>query len=64
MVSEVLMFHKNIELLPFGDSYEISPSNNYPTKLITLVLVVIPVRTQLYWVKVAREELSRDTNAL
>ena len=47
VVSEVLMFHENTELFPSGDSYDISPGNNEPTKHITLVLVVIPTINQL-----------------
>ena len=56
MVSEVLMFHENTELLPSGNFYKISPGNNYTTKRITLVLVVITFRTQLYWVEAVKED--------
>ena len=56
VVSEVLMFHENIELFPSGDSYDISPGNNEPTERITLVLVGIPIRNQLGWVEVAKED--------
>ena len=55
-VSEVLMFHENIELFPSGDFYDISPGNNDPTKRLTIFLVGIPVRNQLGWVKVAKED--------
>ena len=57
MVSEVLMFHENTELFPSGDSYDISMGNNEPTENITLVLVGIPIRNQLGWVKLAKEYL-------
>ena len=54
VVSEVLIFHENIELFPSGDSYDISPGNNYPTKRITLVLVGMPIRNQLGWSEVEK----------
>ena len=38
MVSEVIMFHENKYMFPSGDSYDISPVNNDPTKRITLIL--------------------------
>ena len=57
VVSEVLMFHDNTELLPSGDSYDLSPVNNDPIERITLVLVGIPVINQLGWVEVVKEEL-------
>ena len=56
MVSEVLMFHENTELFPSGDSYDISPVNNEPTKRIMIVLVGIPILNQLGWDKVAKED--------
>ena len=43
MVFEVLMFHENTELVPSGESNDLSPGNNDPTNLITLVLVGITV---------------------
>ena len=54
MVYEVLMFHKNTELLPSGDSYEIYSGNNDPTKRITLVFFGIPVIIQRVWVEVEK----------
>ena len=39
VVSKLLMFHENIDLLRSGDSCDLSPGNNDPTKFITLVLV-------------------------
>ena len=56
VVSEVLTFHENTELFPSGDSYDISLGNNEPTKRTTLVLVGIPIRNQLGWVEVEKEE--------
>ena len=52
MVFEVLMFHENTELLPSGDSYDLSLGYNDPTERITPVLVGINVRNQLFWVEV------------
>ena len=46
VVSKVLIFHENIELLPSGDFYDFSTGNNDPTEHITLVLVGIPVINQ------------------
>ena len=56
MVSKVIMLHENTELFPSGDYYDISLGNNYPTERITLVLVGIPIRIQLLWVGVLKEE--------
>ena len=55
MVSEVLMFHENIDLFPYDDSYDISMSNKDPTERITIVLVGIPIRNQLGWVEFVKE---------
>ena len=52
MVSKFLTFHENTELFPCGECYDLSTGNNGPTENITLVLVEIPVRNQLVWVKV------------
>ena len=56
MVSKVLMFHENTELLPSGDSYDLSTGNNYPIENTTLVLVGITVRNQPELVEVAMED--------
>ena len=56
MVSKALIFHKNTDLFPSVDPYDISPGNNDPTKRIKLVLVGIPTRNKLVWVKVAKED--------
>ena len=56
MVSEVLIFHEDIELLYSGDSYDISLGNIDTAEWIILVLVVIPVRNKFSWVKVAKED--------
>ena len=56
VVSEVLTFHENTELFPSDDSYDIYPGNNYPTKRIKFLLVGIPIRNQLEWVEVAKED--------
>ena len=56
VVSEVLIYHENTELFPSGDSYDISPGKNDPTKHIKIVLVGIPIRNQLGWVEVAKED--------
>ena len=55
MVSEVLMFHENIDLFPYDDSYDISMSNKDPTERITIVLVGIPIRNQLIWLEVVKD---------
>ena len=36
MVNDVLILHENTELLPYVDSYELSPGNNDPTEGIML----------------------------
>ena len=54
VVSKVLMFHENIELLPSVYFYDLYPGNNYPNEHITLVLVGIPVINQPEWVEVAK----------
>ena len=51
MVSKVLMFHENRELLPSVDCYDLYLVNYYPTESIMLVLVGIPVRNQPDWVE-------------
>ena len=56
MVSKVIMFHENTELLPYVDCFDLYPGNNEPTKHITLVLVGIPTRNKSYWVESAKEE--------
>ena len=56
VVSKLLMFHENTELLPSGDCYYLSPGNNYPTDHIMLLLVRIPVINQPDWVEVAIED--------
>ena len=56
VVSEILMNHKNTELFPSGDSYDISPGNNESTERITIVRVKIPIRNHLGWVEVAKED--------
>ena len=56
VVSEVLLFLKNTELFPSGESYDVSPDNNDPTKCIMLVFVVIPIINQLGWVEVENED--------
>ena len=62
MVSKVLMFHENKELLPSVDWYDLYPGNNYPTEHITLVLVGIPFINQLGWVEIPKEDWARGTN--
>ena len=64
MVSEVLIFHENTELFSSGDSYNISPGDNYPTERITFVLVGIPIRNQLGRVEVRKEYWSLLNNTL
>ena len=49
MVSKVLMFHENTELLPSVDWYDLYPGNNDPIEHITLELVEIPVKNQPEW---------------
>ena len=52
---------KNIDLLPSGDSYDLSTGNNETTYHITLALVRIPARNQRGWVDVAKEVQERGT---
>ena len=54
VVSKVLIFHENTELLPSGDCYDLSSGNNEPTENILLVLVGIPVRKQPELVEVSK----------
>ena len=56
MVSKVLMFHENTELLPSGDYYDLYTVNNDPTKHIMLVLVGIPIINQPNLVEVAKKD--------
>ena len=56
MVSEVLMFNENTELIPYGDSYDVSTGNNDPTMRSTLLLVGITVINQLGLVEAAKEK--------
>ena len=49
------MFHENVELLRSGDSYNLSPVINYPTKQTTLVIVGIPIRNQHVWVDLMKD---------
>ena len=51
MVSKVLVFHENKELLPSGDCYDLSMGNNDTTKHIMIFLVGISVINKLGWVK-------------
>ena len=64
MVSKVLMFHENKELLPSGDWYDLYRGNNDPTEQTTLVLVGVLVRSQLGWVELAKEYWVWGINAL
>ena len=50
------MVYENIELLPSGDSYELSLGNNYPTDSTMIFLVVIPVRNKRDWVEVSKKD--------
>ena len=52
VINDVLILHENTELLPYVDSYELSPGNNDPTEGIMLVLVQIPFLNQLGWVEI------------
>ena len=56
MVSKVLMFHENTELLPSVDCYDLYLGNNETTNNITLVRFVIPVQNQHDWVEVGKED--------
>ena len=56
MVSKVLMFHENTELLPSGDCYDLYPGNSDPNERIALVFVGIPVRNQLGYEEVSNED--------
>ena len=54
-VFEVHMFHENIELLPSGDSSELSMGNHNITEGIATFLVGISINNQLVWVKVVNK---------
>ena len=49
------MFRENTGMLSPGGSYDLYPVNNDPVEGITLVLVGIPFRNQLSWVKIAKK---------
>ena len=49
-------------MLPSGDSNNDSLGNNNPTERITLVVVGVPVRNQLGWVKLFKEDWALGTN--
>ena len=55
MVSKVLVFYENTDLLPSVDCYDLYLGNNYPTEHITLVLFGITIRNQPDWVEAAKE---------
>ena len=54
IIFEALMFHENTELLPSGESYDLSPGNIELTERITLFLVAIPVINNPFWVEVSK----------
>ena len=56
MAYKVLMFHENTEMLPSGDSFDLSLGNDDPTKSITIGLVVIPVINKLLWTELTTED--------
>ena len=43
-------------MLPSGDSNNDSLGNNNPTERITIVVVGVPFRNQLGWVKLFKED--------
>ena len=47
MVSEVLICDENTDMLPSGDSYDLSMGNIDPAECITVVIVGIIVRNHL-----------------
>ena len=47
IVFKVIMFRKNIDLLPTDDSSDISPGNNNLTEGIKIVRVGIPLSNQI-----------------
>ena len=63
MVWEVLTVYENIELLPYGDSSDLSLSNNYPTECTALVLVAMTVRNKLVWVEARKDYWAWGTNS-
>ena len=50
------MFHENKELLPPGDSSDLSLGNYDPTEGIMLFLVGVYISNQLGWLDVANED--------
>ena len=54
MVSKVLIFHENTEILPSVDFCYLYPGNNDPTEHINLVLFGITVINQPDWVEMAK----------
>ena len=56
VVSKVLTFHENTELLPSGDFYDLYTGNNDPTEHITIILVGITIINQPDLVEVAKED--------
>ena len=64
MVSEVLMFHENTDLIPSVDSNELYMDNNDPTERITVLFFGILVINKISWADVAKEYWARGTNSL
>ena len=58
IISEVLMFHESTQLLPSGESYDLSMGDNDLNEIITLVLVGIPVRNKFGWFELVKGDLS------
>ena len=51
-VFEVLFFHETIELIPPGDSSDLSPGNYDPIEGITIVLIGVSISNKIGWVEV------------
>ena len=55
-VFKVVTFNKYTDMIPHGDSSNLSPCNNDPSEVITPVIFVINFINQLGWVEVMKED--------
>ena len=58
------MFHENKDLLPTGDSYDISPGNYDPTEGIGILLIGTYISNKTRWTEVNNEDQTGGTNTL
>ena len=61
---ETRTLHENTKLPPSIDSYDLYQVNNNTTAVIVIVLVGIPARNKMVWVKITDEDSDCGTNTL